>query len=49
MLSHLHGIRTQLVSEIRKSDDQAAARADVLLRRRVSPQTAIDHEGGTPG
>lgn len=34
MLGHLYGIRAQLVSEIRKSDDQAAGRADALLRNR---------------
>lgn len=33
MLSELHGIRAQLVTEIRKSDDAAAARADELLAR----------------
>jgi hypothetical protein len=47
MLDHLYGIRTQLFSKIRKSDDQAAARADALLRRRISAQTASDQKGGT--
>jgi hypothetical protein len=31
MLAELHQLRARLVSEIRKSDDQAAARADRLL------------------
>ena len=47
MLGHLYGVRTQLVSEIRKSDDQAAARTDALLRSRISTQTASDQEGST--
>jgi len=33
MLCHLYGVRTQLVSEIRKSDDATAARANALLAR----------------
>jgi hypothetical protein len=33
MLGHLYGIRAQLVSEIRKSDNATAARADDLLAR----------------
>jgi hypothetical protein len=47
MLGHLYGVRTHLVSGIRKSDDQAAARADALLRGHVSTQTASDQEEGT--
>jgi hypothetical protein len=34
MLGHIYGVRAQLVSEIRKSDDATAARADTLLARR---------------
>jgi hypothetical protein len=36
-LAELHGIRARLVSEIRASDDAAAARADALL---------AEHRGG---
>jgi hypothetical protein len=37
MLAELHQLRARLVSEIRDSDDAAAARADALLaRERVS-------------
>jgi hypothetical protein len=32
-LRELHGLRARLVSEIRDSDDAAAARAEALLRR----------------
>ena len=34
MLRDLHGVRAQLVGEIRDSDDATAARADALLRSR---------------
>ncbi len=33
MLSDLHQVRSQLVGEIRDSDDATAARADALLHR----------------
>ncbi len=33
MLGHLYGVRAQLVSEIRKSDDATAAKVDALLAR----------------
>ena len=33
MLGELYGVRAQLVSEIRASDDAAVARADALLER----------------
>jgi hypothetical protein len=44
ILRELHGIRAQLVGEVRKSDDAAAARADALLG--VSPDDReFDHHG----
>jgi hypothetical protein len=32
-LAELHGIRAELVTQVRQADDQAAARADTLLAR----------------
>jgi hypothetical protein len=32
-LAELHGIRAELVTQLRQADDQAAARADALLAR----------------
>ena len=40
-IGHLHTIRRELISEIRTSDDQAAARADELVTR-----LREDREGG---
>ena len=37
MLGHLYGVRAQLVSEIRRSDDASAGRADALL-------AGVDHD-----
>ena len=54
MLRELHGLRSQLVTEIRAADDTAAARVDELLRRtREEHDSDIrrlwDHISSMPG